>query len=150
MKEEKKMIRNLCKQASSYFGWRNPFGVWYITLFDENDRGFAEIEYGENFTARDKAWIQKLLNKIDNRKKYRVTWYIGSVESITETLAIMEVKAENIYSVEWATILPQHEKDRYKANFKYCIRVIHLEEGKKHSIDYGSYSRFVMIEEICN
>lgn len=58
------------------------------------------------------------------------------------------LEAKNIDRVKFLKVLPNCEKTMFAVNIKYCIRIIHLEEGKKYSIDYGSYSRFILVEEI--
>jgi len=68
MDAAKKEIRKACKEASDYTAWRNPFGVWFVTLYDKDGYSTVEFQYGEDFSARDKAWVRALLEKIDERK----------------------------------------------------------------------------------
>lgn len=70
MDSDKKMIRDFCKKASSYTAWRNPFHVWFVTLFDENKEAFFEIQYSDiNMPRREVNWMQKQLSLIDDRMK---------------------------------------------------------------------------------
>lgn len=63
----KKEIRKNCKKANSYKAWRNPFRVWFVTLFDENDMSFFEFQYSDDFPLRDRVWVGKLLEEIKNK-----------------------------------------------------------------------------------
>lgn len=69
MDDSKKQIRKACKAAASYHAWRNPMGVWFVTLFDSEDKGTLEFQFSEDFPSREKAWAWKLLEEIDQRNK---------------------------------------------------------------------------------
>lgn len=79
---------------------------------------------------------------------FNVIWYQGSVEKIEQLLDQQLMEADIAFDVPFAKILPENEKERYAANFKYCIRYIEWEEGKDYSVDYGSYSKFIRIMEV--
>lgn len=80
--------------------------------------------------------------------KIKISWYSGSVTFVNYCITSDVKTAERIRDVKWLDILPEYEKQRYDANLKYCIRYIELEKDKKYSIDYGSYSKFVLLEEV--
>lgn len=69
MDEGKKQIRKACNEAANYTAWRNPFGTWFVTLYDENDEGTLEFQFSDSFPAREKRWVWNLLAKIDERKE---------------------------------------------------------------------------------
>lgn len=80
--------------------------------------------------------------------KVKISWYSGSVTFVNYCMTSDVKTAERVMNVDWLSILPESEKERYAANLKYCIRYIELEKDKKYSIDYGSYSKFVLLEEV--
>lgn len=67
MDAAKKEIRAACKKAKSYQAWRNPFKVWFVTLYDKDETAFLEFQYSDDFPLRERTWIENLLNEIDNR-----------------------------------------------------------------------------------
>lgn len=68
MDAEKKKIRKACKEAYSYYAWRNPFRVWFVSLYDKDGNGIIEFQYTDDFPARERAWVRNLLEEIDERK----------------------------------------------------------------------------------
>lgn len=69
MDKEKKEIRKQCKLAHRYLHVQNPFGVIFVTLFDKDDKAFFEFQYAIYFPTREKLWVLKLLDEIDERSK---------------------------------------------------------------------------------
>lgn len=69
MDETKKEIRKACKVANKYIAWRNPFGVWFVTLYDKNDESFLDFQYSDDFPKRERDWVLGLLNQINERRK---------------------------------------------------------------------------------
>lgn len=77
MDANKKLIRDACKKASDYQAWRNPFGVWFVTLFEEitdedldvYEVSFFEFQYDETFPAREKRWVLSQLQLIEEHKR---------------------------------------------------------------------------------
>jgi len=88
-------------------------------------------------------------HKLHNKKlhTYKVIWYVGSVENIDQVIKETKTKAKNIDEVNFLSILPEEEKECYKANIKYCLRTI-LFSDDLHTIDYGSHSKFIWIERM--
>jgi len=81
-------------------------------------------------------------------RKFKVHWYIGSVTNMWCIIKSQTVEAEDISKVKFLDILPKKEKEKFAVNIKYCVRVIYLVEDVIRSVDYGSHSRFIWIEEI--
>lgn len=89
-------------------------------------------------------------------KKYKVIWfegYMGLEEKARHNiLAEMETEAESIDKVNFIQILPESEKERFAANIRHCVRIAwpsgDLKDAKEIVSDYGSYSRFIYVEEI--
>lgn len=77
MDANKKLIRDACKKAYDYLAWRNPLGVWFVTLFEEPKTGeskdealaFFEFQFTDSFPARDKRWVWSQIEKIKERRK---------------------------------------------------------------------------------
>jgi len=69
MNTDKKEIRTMCKKAKSYQAWRNPTHVWFVTLFDEKNESFFEIQYSDVvLSRRERLWIEKLLCSIKEKQ----------------------------------------------------------------------------------
>lgn len=89
-------------------------------------------------------------------KKFKVIWYEGSMnlepELSDNVLKEITVKAESIDKVNFIQILSDKECEVYATSIKYCVRTIwpegKLEEAKKTVSDYGSYSKFIYVEEV--
>lgn len=79
---------------------------------------------------------------------FNVIWYEGTIEKISQIFDQQLVEADTAFDVAFGEIIPYDEKERFSANFEYCIRYIEWEEGKDYSVDYGSCSRFVRITEV--
>lgn len=89
-------------------------------------------------------------------KKYKIVWYEGYMSLKTEgqknILKTAEVKAKSIDKVKVTNILPKHEKEKFATGIKYCLRTAwhsgDLKDATECVCDYGSYSKFIYVEEI--
>lgn len=69
MDATKKEIRKACKEAYKYTAIRNPFGVWFVTLYNKKNEATFELNFDESFSTREKAWMWSLLEGIDSRRE---------------------------------------------------------------------------------
>ena len=76
-------------------------------------------------------------------KKYKVTWYNGSIESEHSVLDSKEVEAEDINKVQYLDILPEDTREKV-----YYTRGVLFDPEKWIVIDYGSWFNFISIREV--
>lgn len=76
-------------------------------------------------------------------KKFKIVWYIGSVDNNQQEILDSKIEyAEDIDQVDACAILPESIRQ------KICYTRILMTSDTIRNIDYGSYVKFLAVEEI--
>lgn len=80
----------------------------------------------------------------------KVIWYEGCIDEAKPSKVLNEITVEyngHVINCDWIGVLSTTVQKQYELECKYA-RYIELIPEKKYTIDYGSYSLYVMIEAL--
>lgn len=76
--------------------------------------------------------------------KYRITWYIGSVEEVKSEIRHFEFYADDIKEADSKALFILPPKLREKVLYPRIL----LWEENRHTVDYGSATKFIEITKV--